>query len=96
MAHLAKYQGKELGDICAFIGVPVSGTKDEQKARLKGKFTAEMARIFDAYGGFDKKPGDSTVKRQPLPSQLAVNTISVAALLSHHAASAICVHRSPS
>ena len=71
MAHLSEYQGKELYDICDFMGVAVSGTKAEQAARLKGKFTAEMARIFESYGGFERKPGDATV-RSPIPNVLLV------------------------
>ena len=62
MAHLANYQAKDLYNICDSMDMKVSGTKAELTDRLKGKFTAEMARIFESYGGFEKKPGDATVR----------------------------------
>ena len=61
MAHLATYQGKDLYELCDFMGLNVSGTKAEQISRLNGKFTAQMAKIFESWGGFEKKPGDATV-----------------------------------
>jgi len=60
MAHLSKYTGDDLYMICDELSLPVSApNKAAYHERLKGKFTPGMAKIFESYGGFEKKPGDA-------------------------------------
>jgi hypothetical protein len=61
-AHLSKYTGEDLYVICDELSLPVSApNKAAYHERLKGKFTPAMAKIFESYGGFEKKPGDAKV-----------------------------------
>eukprot|EP00966_Prymnesium_polylepis_P017992 415353-Prymnesium_polylepis.1 len=66
MAHLSKYTGDDLYMICDELSLPVSApNKAAYHERLKGKFTPGMAKIFESYGGFEKKPGDAKVSAEP-------------------------------
>ena len=60
MAHLKKYTNENLSYICEELGLVKSGPKDALESRLKGKFTANAARIFEDWAGFVPKAGDAS------------------------------------
>ena len=64
--HLAKYTIDDMKEILDAFKLPVSlPNKAAYHARLKDLFTPNMVRIFEAYGGFQKKPGDAKVAWPP-------------------------------
>ena len=66
--HLEGYTMEKLRTICEVFGLPLSGSKAALYGRLESRFTPEIARIFESYGGFDVKPGDATVRPTQTPN----------------------------
>ena len=60
--HLAKYTIDDMKEFLDAFRQPVTlPNKAAYHAKLKDMFTPNMARIFESYGGFQKKPGDAKV-----------------------------------